>query len=186
MPDDSRDISPSHQAVLLLLVGPPGTGKSTVARRLSEASGADIVQTDAIRKALVPRPTYLPAESAWVHRVAQQRLRQKLSRGQDVIFDATNLRSSHRKLLHNLADMVGARSLALVVWAPESTIRVRLQHRHDEPNVSDKSDADWAVYEHLIRSFEPLEGWHIVINTTVDILPAVRLVLSAIGLENRM
>jgi hypothetical protein len=160
------------------MVGPPGTGKSTVAQRLRAVSGADIVQTDAIRKALVPRPTYLPAESAWVHRVAQQRLRQKLSHGQSVIFDATNLKKAHRRALLKLAEGLGARSVVLVIWASESVIRARLQHRHDVPDNTDKSDADWAVYQLLIQSFEPVEGPHIVINSTVDIGPAVRRVCS--------
>lgn len=176
MSANSRGRADSRSAALLLLVGPPGTGKSTVAQRLREALGADIVQTDAIRKALVARPTYLPAESAWVHRVAHQRLRQKLARGQDVIFDATNLRKVHRRALVKLADGVGARSLMLVMWAPETVVRARLLRRHEVPDLSDKSDADWNVYQHLIRSFEPLDGPHIVVNTTVDVGPSVRLV----------
>ena len=167
--------------MLILLVGPPGTGKSTVAQRVRDVSGADIVQTDAIRKSLVPRPTYLPAESAWVHRVAQQRLRQKLSQGQNVIFDATNLRKAHRSALLQLAEGVGAKCLVLVLWAPEMVIKERLQRRHDTPDISDKSDADWTVYQHLIRSFEPVEVPHIVLNTTVDIAPAVRRVHSILN-----
>jgi predicted kinase len=176
MPESSSASVEPISPTLILLVGPPGTGKSTVAQRLREVSGADIVQTDAIRKALVSRPTYLPAESAWVHRVAQQRLRQKLSHGQSVIFDATNLRKAHRRSLQKLAESLGARSLVLVAWASESVIRTRLQHRHDVPDASDKSDADWAVYQHLIGSFEPVDSPHIVVNTTVDLYPAIRRV----------
>jgi predicted kinase len=162
-------------------VGPPGTGKSTLANGLSKIIGADIVQTDAIRKMLVSRPTYLPAESAWVHRVAQQRIRQKLRQGRSVIFDATSLRKSHRGALQSLAESVGARTLMLVVWAPESVIRARLLRRHEAPDVSDKSDADWNVYQLLIRSFEPLDGPHMVINTTVDTSPILRRVASLLG-----
>ncbi|HEX3244696.1 MAG TPA: ATP-binding protein [Chloroflexota bacterium] len=173
MTDDS-DLRTGRQPTLLLLIGPPGTGKSTIARRIRAATGADIVQTDALRKVLVAQPTYRPSESAWIHRVAQQRLRQKLSRGHDVIFDATNLRKVHRKVLQNLADMVGARMLALVVWAPESVIRQRLLHRQEVPDLTDKSDANWAVYQHLIASFEPLDGPHIMINSTVDFSLALR------------
>jgi predicted kinase len=155
-----------------------------VARRLHDVVGADIVQTDAIRKALVTRPTYLPAESAWVHRVAHQRLRQKLGHGRSVIFDATNLRKSHRQLLQGVAESVGARALMLVIWAPESVVRARLLQRREAPDVGDKSDADWTVYQNLIRSFEPLDGPHVVINTTVDIDPAVRRVASLISAQN--
>jgi predicted kinase len=155
-----------------------------VARRLRDFVGADIVQTDAIRKALVTRPTYLPAESAWVHRVAHQRLRQKLGHGRSAIFDATNLRKSHRQLLQGVAESVGARTLMLVIWAPESVVRARLLRRREAPDVGDQSDADWTVYQNLIRSFEPLDGPHVVINTTVDIDPAVRRVASLISAQN--
>jgi predicted kinase len=182
MTDDACP-SGDRQPTLLLLVGPPGTGKSTIARQIRAATGADIVQTDALRKALVTQPTYLPAESAWVHRVAQ-RLRQKLSRGQNVIFDATNLRKAHRKVLQKLADAGGARLLSLVVWAPESVIRQRLQHRHEVPDLGDKSDANWAVYQHLIASFEPLDGPHIVINSTVDFAPTLRHIAELLSSPN--
>ena len=127
------------------------------------------------------QPTYLPSESAWVHRVAQQRLRQKLSKGQDVIFDATNLRKVHRKVLQNLAETVGARTLAVVVWAPESVIRQRLLHRQEVPDLTDKSDANWAVYQHLRTSFEPLDGPHIMINSTVDFAPTLRRIEAWLG-----
>jgi len=179
--DESKQPGPSRPSTLLVLVGPPGTGKSTVAQRLKETIGADIVQTDAIRKALVSEPTYLPSESAWVHRVAQQRCRQKLSRGQDVIFDATNLRKSHRKRLRDLAKAARAQFLTLVVWAPQHVIRNRLQQRQDSPNPSDKSDADWAVYQHLVKTFEPLDERHIIVNSTVDLEPVLQLVSSVIS-----
>ena len=99
-----------------------------------------------------------------------------LSQGRNVIFDATSLRKSHRRALQRLAESVAARTLMLVVWAPESVIRARLLRRHEAKDVSDKSDADWNVYQLLIRSFEPLDGPHVVINTTVDTSPILRRV----------
>jgi predicted kinase len=113
-----------------------------------------------------------------VHWVAQQRLRQKLRHGENVIFDATNLRKAHRRSLERLAENLGARTLVLVIWAPEWAIRTRLLHRQEAPDISDKSDADWAVYQHLIQTFEPVEGPHIMINTMVDLSPALRRVAS--------
>jgi predicted kinase len=159
------------------LIGPPGTGKSTLAHDLIKLIDADLVQTDAIRKMLVGQPTYGPAESAWVHRVAHQRMRQVLRHGRNVIFDATSLRKSHRRSLQRLAESVGCRTLMLMVWASESVVRARLLRRREVPDSSDKSDADWNVYQQLIRSFEPLDGPHIVINTTVDTNPILRRVV---------
>lgn len=165
---------------MVLLVGPPGTGKSTLTRRIAPLLEADVVQTDAIRKALVKSPTYLPAESAWVHRVAQQRLRQKLQGGRTVIFDATNLRESYRRPLYALADELGIPLLILVCWAPESVVKDRLAHRQREPHPEERSDADWAVYLHLRASHEPVLRPHTVVNSTVDLAPVLRGLVSGL------
>ena len=58
--------SPSSSGVrrpaLVIMVGAPGTGKSYLARTLSGALGAEIIQTDAVRKELYPEPAYTPAD----------------------------------------------------------------------------------------------------------------------------
>ncbi|MFN0070520.1 MAG: AAA family ATPase [Chloroflexota bacterium] len=174
MLDNASSASVAPPPTLLILVGPPGTGKSTLARGIRDATGAAIIQSDAIRKALVPAPTYLPAESAWVHRVAHQRLQQKLSRGLDAIADATNLRRAHRRVLYAIASARGARSLAVVTWAPESVIKTRLERRLVKTDERDRSDATWAVYLHLRDTFESLAEPHIVINTNVSLDPSIR------------
>ena len=67
MSNDAKS-SPAASGVrcpaLIIMVGAPGSGKSYLARTLSGALGAEIIQTDAVRKELYPEPAYTPAEAA--------------------------------------------------------------------------------------------------------------------------
>jgi predicted kinase len=151
-----------------MLVGPPGAGKSRLARRLGVALKAQVVESDRVRKQLFAEPRYTGGEHAAVYGWCHTVLRSALVVGRRVIFDATNLEERNRRRVYDIVDQCDAR--LLVVWAasPPAVIQERLLRRHIAPDENDLSDADWLVYLDLRRRAEPIRRAHVVVNTSTD------------------
>ncbi len=143
-------------APLLLAVGGlPGTGKTTVARRLALACGGELIRTDVVRKLLYPQPTYTPAEVEQVYAEVMRRAVGTLRRGQYVVIDATFQRQSQRDAVEEIARQHGFPWRFVLVTAAEEVIATRLSQRR-----GDASDADLAVYLHMRAHFEPVNQPH--------------------------
>jgi predicted kinase len=162
-------------AALIVMVGVPGAGKSVLAREVAAAVDADLIQTDAVRKGLFPRPRYTPKETRTVYAVSHRRLAAALRAGRRVIFDATNLQERTRTILYRIAERHAARLLVLVAYAPEPVIRARLARRGQRLDPHDLSDADWTIYLGMRRTAEPVGRPHVVANTCVSPGPVLRL-----------
>ena len=160
---------------LLIMVGAPGSGKSYLARTLSAALGAELVQTDAVRKELIPDPRYTPGEAATVYAECHRRIAAALGRGACVIFDGTNLRERRRRTLYQLAERAGAQSIIVVAYASDEVIRARLRHRAEGRDPDDQSDADLPVYLRMRHGLEPVPRPHVVVNTASSPGPVIRL-----------
>ena len=167
----------SRRPALIMLVGLPGSGKSYLARLLAEPLDADLVQTDALRKAMFREPRYTPREHAAVYGEAHRRLARQLRLGRIVIFDATNLEEKNRKVVYKIADEAGAALVIVRTYAPPEAISQRLAGRLRGVDPLDRSDADWSVYRRLGRA-SPISPPHLVVNTTVPLRQAVELVVA--------
>jgi predicted kinase len=109
---------PVVEPPLVMVCGLPGTGKSYFCRRLLERLDAVRVESDSLRKALFPHPTYTAEESAYLFSLIHQLVDELLSRGIPVVYDATNLAEGHREYLYNIARRHGARLILVRVEAP--------------------------------------------------------------------
>src|SRR5207245_123301 len=97
--------------LLVMLVGPPGTGKSRLARRLGAALDAQVVESDRVRKQLFAEPRYTGSEHAAVYGWCHTVLRSALVVGRRVVFDATNLEERIRRKVYDIAEQCDARLL---------------------------------------------------------------------------
>lgn len=168
---------PLARPVLVVVVGLPGTGKSYFSRRLAERFPMAVLETDALRKALFPRPTYSPEESARLFRAVHGLIESLLRRGVPVLLDATNLVEANREHLYHIAEKTGARLILARTEAPPEVVRERLARRQQTPVREDHSDAGWEVYERMRRSVDPLRRQHYVVDTTRDIGPVLERIL---------
>lgn len=90
--------------LVVLMMGLPYSGKTTLARELSFVHGWPIVSPDAIRVALHGR-RFLPAAESMVHTIAETMVRSLLLAGHvGVIVDATHIRREHRDLWRKRGD----------------------------------------------------------------------------------
>ncbi|MBI5034545.1 MAG: AAA family ATPase [Chloroflexi bacterium] len=166
--------------VLIVLSGLPGTGKSYLARRLTQRLPCVVVESDLVRKVISDsQPSYSSAESAYVHHVARAVMQRLLESGHHVISDATNLAEWHRELLYHLADKTNARLIIVQTIAPDHVVRERLQRRLENHDPVDLSDADWNVHESLKAELEPIRRAYLVVDTSQDLEPAICKILRA-------
>ena len=168
--------TPGSRATLVLLSGLPGDGKSYLARRLAEACGAEIVESDAVRLRLTGEPRFTPAEHRRVFDVCHALVERLLGEGRVVIMDATNLVEVHRRAVYAIAERAGARLIIVRVEAPEPTARRRLEERA----ARGEGLADWAVRQRMRRTREPISRPHRRVDTSGDISDAVKEIAAEI------
>ncbi|PKB78552.1 MAG: hypothetical protein BZY88_17845 [SAR202 cluster bacterium Io17-Chloro-G9] len=167
--------------VLVALCGLPGTGKSHFARELLKKVALVVLETDRLRKVLVPKPKYTRGEHARVFRVCHLLIEEYLTQGQRVLFDATNLTEQARGPLYQIADRLGC-SLALVGFtAPRDLVKQRLSQRVPGRNHGDFSDATWQIHCRMRPFEEAIQRPHIMVDTSQDISQALDQVLAMIS-----
>jgi aminoglycoside phosphotransferase family enzyme/dephospho-CoA kinase len=161
---------------LMITYGMPASGKSSIARKLSESLGAIHVRSDVERKrmfGLSPEKSSAAELNQGIYsadatKQTYQRLHalagQILDAGFSVIVDATFSDFEYRELFHALADNRSVSFVILSLVAPIETLRQRILQRKN-----DASDADLAVLNGKARSWKPLsdeeERYAITIDT---------------------
>jgi adenylylsulfate kinase len=95
------------RAFAVWLTGLPASGKSAIARvvtaRLAAAGiTAEVLESDAVRRLLTPRPTYQPEERDLFYRALAFVGSRLVAHGVPVIFDATANRREYRDLARTL------------------------------------------------------------------------------------
>lgn len=159
--------------ILVIMVGPPGTGKSYLARRLAERVPLHIVETDEIRRQLTPHPTYSREENRRVFHIAHRKIDRLLRQGKNVVFDATNIYERGRRTAYRIAESDGARLLIVRTVAPDQVVADRLQRRKEGVSPGNRSEADWEVYVRMKAEYEEIERPHMVVDTSQDLQPAI-------------
>lgn len=103
---------------LYLLVGFPGSGKTTVAQIISESTGAVHLWADQERLELFNNPTHTEKESLKLYSQMNERTEKLLRQNKSVVFDTNFSFRKDRERLRQIAEKNKASSL--IIWVTTS------------------------------------------------------------------
>jgi len=169
---------PADRASLVVLVGLPGSGKSTFARELAKRHPSAILDSDALRQELFAVPEHSKKEHSRLFPALHHLMGRLLSRGVTVIVDATNLKESSRKPYYEIAKEHDAPIILVRVEAPIGVIRDRLRKREAERDPLDRSTATLEVFEKMVADEQSIQHEHLTVDTSEDMTPVLDKITS--------
>ena len=172
-------IATGAQPAAVVLSGPPGAGKSHLARAVAARHPFAQLDSDRLRRALINRPSYSLAESARLFAAYHEVMDRLLARGVSVICDATNLKEIYRRPLYEIAEKRNAKLVIVQVKSPRPVVEQRLDRRLGGAAEQDESEAGRDIYERMLAEAEPIQRAHIVVEASGDISAAVERILRA-------
>ena len=122
----------------IVVSGLMGSGKTTLAEALAETLGAELIQTDAVRREMFgpsPEPAsfeqgvYRPENRQRVYSEVFRRAEQALQSGLSVILDGAFLAADERRQAWRLAETAGAIPLVVRCVCPPEVARERIAQR---------------------------------------------------------
>lgn len=137
----ARDHLEAGTVKVVVVGGGPGTGKTTLARGLSERTGAQVISTDDVRDDLVRAGVltgasgkinaglYNPGRVDIVYREVLQRAGENLRQGRSVILDGTWRDDEQRRKARALADEHHCPIVELTCSAPLAEAQRRIESR---------------------------------------------------------
>ena len=180
---------------LVLVGGLPGTGKSTIARRIGDAYRCPVLRSDVVRKLMADLDPQTPAPapyasglyraevSARTYAGLLEEAAQLLGRGHSVVVDASWSDRSWRQAALDLGDRSGSVVVQLRCQAPPQVAAHRIAAR--AARGGDPSDATVEVAEVMALNADPWQQ-AVIIDTSTDIDSSLRQGLAAVeGSEAR-
>ncbi len=118
-------------ATLYVMIGIPGSGKSTYAKKLSKEIGCNVYSSDEIRKELCGDQQNLKNDKE-VWKLLKSRMREDLLNGKDCIVDATNISKKKRFAYFEYIKDVPCEKVAVLVDTPFEECLKRNKERPKE------------------------------------------------------
>lgn len=147
---------------LVVIFGLPGSGKTTLARALSEQVGMLHLSTDVIRSELGKRTQYEREDKDFIYARMLQRAKIELEKDRGVILDGTFHREAFRVPFRKMAGEYGIPIKWVEVRAKEVVIRDRVS------DLRPYSEADFEVYRKIKRDFEPIKDTFLVLHSDTE------------------
>lgn len=145
---------------LTIVCGLQGTGKTTVAKRISEGMDAVLMRTDVLRKELKIFK-YSEEDKQKVYDEMFSRVQKLLQENKNVVLDATFIKQKNRDRAQQIAEEVNAGFKVVEVVCSDNVVKRRIEKR-----TGDESEAGFKQYLISRKSFETVLGRHITIDNS--------------------
>jgi predicted kinase len=149
--------------MLYIVCGLPGTGKTTMAKRIADETKSFLLNTDIIRRKIIEDPKYTEREKYMIYNLLFEMAEKFLVTGKSVVIDGTFYRKELRERAKEIAKKTKNKFRIVEVTCSEEIIRKGMKKRKKKGSVS---DADFGIYKRIKKVFEPIKEKHLVLDTT--------------------
>lgn len=135
----------AEKPILYIMCGLPFSGKSTLARKISEIKGNKIVEIDEIKTNHGLRDewqTVKPEEWQKIFAESFEQVKNELSSGKSVVHDSANQTLYSRNQLRDIAKECDRESRVIFIEISQEDARARWQHNKNNPTRMDLPE--WA------------------------------------------
>ncbi|MDT8316627.1 MAG: AAA family ATPase [bacterium] len=190
MPVNKKKVKP----LLVVLCGLIGTGKSTLAAKLAETTGFEVLRSDELRKGLAGldrkehryesfgEGIYSEGFFDATYKELLREASRLLDKGGGVILDASFKKEKYRSDARDMAERFKIPFLLIECRCPDEVIKQRLEKREREG--LDISDGRWPVFLKQKNDFEDIKEIskkeHLIINTHKALSDNLKEILSVI------
>lgn len=144
----------TNKPTLYLLLGIPGSGKTTTAKELVKLTGATHLSSDNFRLGMFDNPQFTQEEHDALYKMLDYMCELLLKHGTSVVYDANLNRYKHRKEKYSLAKKMKADVKLLWVYVPRDLAKKRrLAAQHD--GLVPKTETPHDIVERIADIFEP-------------------------------
>ena len=156
---------------LHLLMGLPGSGKTTLASIIASITGATLVSSDESRLLMFEKPCFSSEEHDMLYATLDHNVEHLLEAGKDVIYDANLNRLEHRQQKYVLASKHGAEVKLWWVQVPEAYAKNRRINEQDARLIPN-GETSAKMFDRIAGIIEePLDSEHCIMIDGTDIKP---------------
>lgn len=151
------------------MLGYPGAGKTSVAEKIAEKTGAVHLNSDWFRLHMYKKPTFSQEEHDSLYGNLDYLCELILSTGKSVIYDANLNRYQHRQEKYDIAKKTGAETKLIFVKTDKETARRRATIEADKnPRHRPYGNMKMPTFERLVSEIELPKPSEPTINISFD------------------
>ena len=138
---------------LYLLLGLPGSGKTTAAKQIASLTGAVHLSSDSFRLSLFEKPQFTQDEHDALYKMLDYMCELLLKSGTSVVYDANLNRLSHRQEKYRLAKKLAVKPVLFWLQVPKALAKKRRIATQDKLLVP-HDESPHVMFERIADVFE--------------------------------